>query len=196
MKKSKLSIFFLLVGSCLLLGQNQTQEPKYRHSIGSSLFMLGNFLPESPDYGLLTYGYRLTNKDRIYTEFNTWKYGEPLGTYTNSEEPYPGYVRAFGIGVGYQRFIWKGLFASATATPFLKLYHDQENEKIQNGFQLYTQLGVGYRFELFKGRFYIEPAYVLKYWPVDTNFPDAFAQIEEGAPIHIFEPSLNFGWRF
>jgi len=32
--------------------------------------------------------------------------------------------------------------------------------------------------------------------PVDTNFPDDFAAVEEGAPNHIFEPSLNFGFKF
>ena len=29
-----------------------------------------------------------------------------------------------------------------------------------------------------------------------SNFPEAFADIEEGAPKHIFEPSLNFGFKF
>jgi len=61
---------------------------------------------------------------------------------------------------------------------------------------LYLQFVAGYRFNLFKERFYIEPAYALKYWPVDTNFPTSFSEIEKGAPKYIFEPSLNFGVRF
>jgi len=169
---------------------------KYKHSLGSSLFMLGNFLEDSPDYYLLTYGYQLTKKDRIFAEFNTWRYSEPLGTYGKSEEFYPGFVRASGIGVGYQRFHWKGLFTTAQATPFMKQYHDVDDNKIQKGFQLYLQLVAGYRFEIFKERFYIEPAYALKYWPVDTNYPTSFAEIENGAPKYIFEPSLNFGIKF
>ena len=31
---------------------------------------------------------------------------------------------------------------------------------------------------------------------LDTNFPSDFAEIEEGAPKHIIEPSLNFGFKF
>jgi len=195
----KTLVVFVLITN-FAFGQNNspTEENtvKYKHSVGSSLFMLGNFLEDSPDYVLLTYGYRLTKKDRIFAEFNTWRYSEPLGTYGKSEEFYPGFVRASGIGVGYQRFHWKGLFTTAQATPFMKQYHDVDDNKIQKGFQLYLQLVAGYRFEIFKERFYIEPAYALKYWPVDTNYPTSFAEIENGAPKYIFEPSLNFGIKF
>lgn len=168
----------------------------YKHSIGMSAFMVTNLMPDPADYYLLTYGYQFSEKDRVIVEFNTWKFSEPLGTYENSDEPYPGYVREFGIGFGYQRFIWKGLFASVQATPFLKYYLDNGSNKIQNGFKIYMQFAVGYRFELFKNRLYLEPAWALKYWPVDTNFPEPFADIEDGAPNYIFEPSLNIGFKF
>ena len=169
---------------------------KYRHSIGSSLFMLGNLSSDSPDYYLLTYGYRLSQKNRVFAEFNTWKYSEPLGTYSKSEEHYPGYVRAFGIGLGYQRFHWKGLFTTIQGTSFVKQYFDINNDKIQKGYQLYVQVIAGYRFEFFKKRWYVEPAIAFKYWPIDTNYPSDFAAIEQGAPNYIFEPSLNFGFKF
>jgi len=206
MNKAVKIISILLLSVSFVFGQNI--DPKdsqsntteslstYRHSLGSSLFMLGNFLEDSPDYILLTYGYQLTQKDRIFIEFNSWRYSEPLGTYNNSEELYPGFVRASGIGVGYQRFYWKGLFTTVQATSFLKQYHDIDDNKIEKGFQLYLQFVAGYRFNIFKDRFYIEPAVALKYWPVDTNFPTSFSAIEEGAPNYIFEPSLNFGIKF
>ena len=178
------------------LSSHSENQIKHRHTLGASFFMLGNFLSESPDYYLLTYGNRLTKKDRIFAEFNTWKYSEPLGTYGKSEEFYPGYVRALGVGIGYQRFHWKGLFTTIQATSFLKQYFNTDNDKIQNGFQLYLQVATGYRFEFFKKRWYLEPAFVLKYWPIDTNYPSNFAKIEEGAPKYIFEPSLNFGFKF
>jgi len=176
--------------------KKENQDNLKRHSIGASLFMLSNFFPEPADYYLLTYGYQLTKKDRIFVEFNTWKFAEPLGTYNDSEELYPGYVREYGIGVGYQRFFWKGLYSSAQVTPFLKHYMDEDNKKIQNGFKVYMQFLVGYRFEFLKERLYVEPAWAFKYWPVDKNFPDSFAKIEKGSPNTIFEPSLNFGFKF
>lgn len=195
---NRLTITTLLFVACtsLVMAQADPEEPKYRHSIGSSLFMLGNLFPDSPDYILLTYGYRLTQRDRIYAEFNTWKYAEPLGTYGKSEEFYPGFVRASGIGLGYQRFFWKGAYAAVSATSFLKQYHDANDDKTQKGFQLYTQLIAGYRFAFFQERFYIEPAIAMKYWPIDTNLPSDVAEIEEGAPNYIPEPSLNIGVRF
>ena len=165
----------------------EQNSPKYKHSIGTSLFMFGNLLEDSPDYVLLTYGYQLSKKDRIFIEFNTWRYSEPLGTYNKSEEFYPGFVRASGVGIGYQRFHWKGAFTTVQATPFVKQYHDSNDNKIQNGFQLYLQVIAGYRFSMFKERLYIEPAYALKYWPVDNNFPSSFAEVERGAPKYIFE---------
>jgi len=133
----KILAIFMLIAQ-FSFGQNNSPTEKstikYKHSLGSSFFMLGNFLEDSPDYYLLTYGYQLTKKDRIFAEFNTWRYSEPLGTYGNSEEFYPGFVRASGIGVGYQRFYWKGLFTTVQATSFLKQYHDINDNKLKKGF--------------------------------------------------------------
>jgi hypothetical protein len=144
----------------------------------------------------LNYGYRITQKDNIIFEAITWTYYEPLGTYGSSEEFYPGKVRAYGIGVGYQRFLWKNLFTTIEPTFFLQQFYDSDGNKIQKGFQLYLQFIAGYRFEFFKNRMFVEPAIALKYWPVNTNFPDSFSAIEKGTLRYKFEPALNFGFRF
>ena len=200
--KMKIATILLLLIATTSIGQNESIDENdknalhYKHSIGASFFMLGNFLKDSPDYYLLTYGYMLNRKSRIFTEFNTWKYAEPLGTYGKSDEFYPGFVRAWGLGAGYQYFAWKGLFGTVQGTAFMKQYHDSNDEKTQKGFQLYVQATVGYRFNLFKDRWYIEPAFALKYWPINTNTPADFSIVEAGTPVHIFEPSLNFGFKF
>jgi hypothetical protein len=187
----------------ILLGQNhsaQAQTKKEdsaikRHAIGSSLFLLGN-IGDSVSFFQLNYGYRLTQRDNLIVEAITWTYYEPLGTYGSSEEWYPGRVRAWGAGLGYQRFLWKNLYATVEPTFFLQQFYDTDNRKIQKGFQLYLQFIVGYRFEFFNKRIFVEPAYAFKYWPVNTNFPASFAAIEKGAPKYKFEPGLNFGFRF
>jgi len=200
--KLRILTLLLMLFPTLYFGQNSStnemekSDVKYKQSIGTSLFLLGNFLEDSPDYFLLTYGYRLNKRDRIFVEFNTWKYAEPLGTYGKSEEFYPGFVRAWGLGLGYQRFVWKGLFTTTQGTIFMKQYFDDNDNKIQKGAQLYLQGALGYRVEFIKKRIYLEPAIALKYWPIDTNFPDDFAKIEEGAPKYIFEPSMNIGFKF
>jgi hypothetical protein len=177
--------------------QIKKQDLARQHTLGSTLFLLGNFAPGDPVWFFqLNYGYRLNKKDNIIAEAITWTYYEPLGTYGSSEEFYPGKVRAYGIGLGYQRFHWKNLFTTVEPTFFLQQFYDTDNKKIQKGFQLYLQFVLGYRFEFFKKRLFVEPAYALKYWPVNTNLPASFAAVESGAKKYIFEPSLNFGFRF
>ena len=173
----------------------EKREVKKWHSVGSSLLLLGN-IGDSVRFMQLNYGYRLSPKDNIIVEAITWTYYEPLGTYMNSKEYYPGKVKATGIGLGYQRFLWKNLFTTIEPTFFLQQFYDSDGNKIQEGFQLYLQFIAGYRFEFFKKRMFIEPAIALKYWPVNTNFPDSFSAIEKGAPKYKFEPALNFGFRF
>ena len=159
--------------------------------------MLMDFFPDPADFYQINYGYRLTPKDAIIAEAKTWTYHEPIGTYGSSEEDYPGKVRAYGIAVGYQRFLWKNLYTTVQATPFLLQYYDTEDEKIQKGFQLYLQLRLGYRFEFFDKCVFLEPSLVCNYWPVNTNMPKSFAEIESGSPNYfLFEPGLSFGFKF
>jgi hypothetical protein len=180
--------------------QAEKQGMNRRHSIGSSLFLLGNFLPGDPPYpvyyGQLNYGYQLTRKDFILVEAKTWTYYEPLGTYGSSKELYPGKVRAYGIGAGYQRFLWKNIFTTVNATPFLQQFYGTDNRRIQDGFQLYLVASLGYRFEFFKRRLFVDPAFAITCWPVNTNFPASFAEVESGQPKYKFEPRANFGFRF
>jgi len=178
-----------------LFVKKEKQVINLKHSIGSSLFLLGN-IGDSVNFLQLNYGYQLTQKDIIIAEAITWTYYEPLGTYGSSEELYPGKVSAYGIGLGYQRFLWKKLFSTVEPTFFLQQYYDSDDKKIQKGFQLYLQFILGYRFEFFKKRLFVEPAYGLKYWPVNTNIPESFSEIENGTPKYKFEPALNFGFRF
>lgn len=109
--------------------QIEKQYPDRRHFIGSSLFLLGNLdTEEPPAYFQLNYGYQLTRKDIIIVEAITWTYYEPLGTYGSSNEKYPGKIRAYGIGAGYQRFLCKNLYSAFKATPFLQQFFDAEKK--------------------------------------------------------------------
>jgi len=196
MKKLISTTLVIAMFTTMALCQTEKADSTFRrHSVGSSLFLLGN-IGDSARFMQLNYGYRLSPKDNIIVEAITWTYYEPLGTYGSSEEFYPGKVRAYGIGLGYQRFLWKNLYTTFEPTFFLQQFYDTDDKKIQKGFQLYLQFILGYRFEFFKKRMFVEPAIALKYWPVNTNFPDSFSAIEKGAPKYKFEPSLNFGFRF
>ncbi len=182
------------------VGNNEHQTEFMRHSIGSSVFLLGNLdTEEPPQYFQLNYSYYLTPKDAIIAEAITWAYYHPLGKqyWDSSDDAYPGKARSFGVGFGYQRFHWKGLYSTIQATPFLQNYYDEADQKIQSGFMLWTQFRTGYRFEFAKKRWFIEPSVVINYWPVNTNLPDSFEQVEDNWPNYfLFEPGLHFGFKF
>lgn len=178
------------------------QEISKRHFIGSSMFVLGNLFPNPPSFYQLNFGYRITPKDVLILEAITWKYSAPLGipygpSYEAPEERFPGYVRDLGIGVAYQRFLYKGFYSTVHVTPFLQQYFNEEKEKIQTGFQLFTVLRFGYHFKLFNDRFFLEPSVAFTCWPVNTNLPDSFQALENKWPNYfLFEPGLHFGYKF
>jgi hypothetical protein len=186
--------------------QKEIQDSTFRRCyIGSTLFMLGNFIPDdpnAPDFIQLNMGYHLTPKDVISIELKTWKYAWPLGIPWGDlrvapEEKYPGYIREFGIGFVYQRFWWKGIYTSVDAGNMLVKYVDENDIKIQNGYQLFMTYRLGYHIQLFKNRFFIEPSLAVTHWPVKTNVPELFANLESKWPNYfLFEPGLHFGVKF
>lgn len=171
--------------------------------IETSAWMVMNLTPDSPDFYQLCLGYELDEKNTLFLNGITWIYRQPLGIpmwdpkFDTPEAAYPGYVRGFGLGLGYQRFLWKGLFASVYAMPFLQNFCTDDDQRIQSGFQLYLQAQLGYQIDLFKGRFFLKPAIYANWWPVNTNMPDSFKEQENNWPAYqSFEAHLNFGFRF
>ena len=194
----------------LLLSANAAaaQQPapadtmQYRHFVGSTVFLLGNFLENSPQFAQLNYGYRLSPKSTVSIEAITWRYTAPLGIpwgpdYDQEENNYPGQVRSIGIGVAYQRFLWRGLYAGAHALPLLQQYSDESGARLSTGFQLFTTLRTGYQVNLFGGRWFIEPSIAATAWPINTAVPASFAALDrKWNNYFLFEPGLHFGRRF
>lgn len=186
--------------------QTQAKDSTYRKFfVGSTLFMLGNFIPDDPnppDFVQLNFGYRITPEDVISIEVKTWKYAWPLGipygiSFQSAEEKYPGYIREFGIALAYQRFLWKGAYTAVHAMNALQRYIDDDHNKLQNGYQLFMTYRLGYHFQMFNNRLFIEPSVAITHWPVNTNVPESFARLENKWPNYfLFEPGLHFGIKF
>lgn len=206
--KFKLFLVVIVLALAFSPGNSQTQSQKSidrKFFVGSTLWELGNFIPgdtNPPDLVQLHFGYHITPKDVISVEAKTWKYGWPLGipygkSFQAPGEGYPGYVRSFGIGLVYQRFWWKGVYTSIDAGNMLQKYFDADKKFIQNGYQLFMTYRLGYHFQFFKNRFFIEPSVAVTHWPVNTNVPESFAQVESKWPNYfLFEPGLHFGIKF
>jgi uncharacterized protein YcfL len=184
--------------------QNSVQM--YKYSVSTTYLSFLNFeMGEAPNtyHYELHIKYRLTPKDKIGIKLAKWNMFEPMGIPMqevlkfDENNYYPGRVREAGIGVTYQRMIWKGLYLGTEILPQLKTYLDEDNHKINNGFKLYTSYHLGYHVPLFKNRVYLEPQVHCQYWPIDTNTPQSFkVEDDKWNNYFLFEPDLYLGVNF
>ncbi|RMG62597.1 MAG: hypothetical protein D6722_18320 [Bacteroidetes bacterium] len=149
----------------------------------------------------------LDDKNIIGLKFASWRLFQPMGIVwwdglldkvESGSEYYPGHVRETGLGLSYQRMLWKGLFATVEVLPQYKTYLSEDGAKIGNGFKLYTSYHIGYHFAFGpKKRFFIEPQVHSQNWVFDTNTPDAFKTLDEKWRTYfLFEPNLYLGVKF
>ncbi len=146
----------------------------------------------------------LDAKNIVGFKFATWRLFQPMGIQwwdglkdkiDSETEFYPGYLRETGIGISYQRMLWKGLFASVEVLPLYKTYLDLDDKKITNGFKLYNSYHIGYHFAFGKKKqFFIEPQFHCNVWHFDTNTPESFKQLDNKWDSYfLFEPNLYIG---
>jgi hypothetical protein len=149
----------------------------------------------------------LDNKNIIGIKLATWRLFQPMGIQwgdglldklDTESEFYPGHVRESGIGISYQRMIWKGLFATVEILPQYKTYLDEDQNKIANGFKLYNSFHLGYHLAFGKSkRFFIEPQVHSQFWVLDTNTPEEFKTLDsKWKDYFLFEPNIYFGVNF
>lgn len=201
-----IGLTLLLVSYLQVRAQYAKQDSTYKKFyIGSSMFLLGNFAKvNSPEFAQLNFGYRITGKDVLSLELATWKTAWPIGinpffnkSYGKPEEKFPGYIRDYGVGVAYQRFLWKGLYAQVHVFSFLQDFVNENGKKIDNGFQIFNQYRVGYHIKLFKDRCFIQPSFAITHRPYHTKMPDGFKQQDDKWSKFMFsEPGLHFGFNF
>lgn len=212
MKFSKIVLSSLLVLLFLTNSYSQSTSIKnidkkdYEFSLHTVLWTFTNFgKPETNTQHYEIQGrYYLTDKDAIGIKVITWKLFAPLGIdlwddqLLNEESFFPGRLRETGVGVVYQRKLWKGLFATLEVVPLFTKYIDESEIKIANGFKLYNSYHLGYHIPLFKNkRLFIEPQLHVNHWPINTNVPEAFKIVEEKFDnIFLIEPNIYFGIKF
>lgn len=179
--------------------------PDYKFTVGTTYLTFLNFGSEKTNTHHYEFhlGYKLTPKDKIGIKFASWKLFAPMGIplgdplFLKESEFFPGRLKEIGLGLTYQRLVWKGLFASIEVLPLLKTYLDEDALKIGNGFKLYTTYHLGYHIPLLKDRLYIEPQLHCNYWPIDTNIPQGFKEKEsKWKNYFLYEPNIYIGVNF
>lgn len=186
-------------------GIAKNQVPAYKFSVSTTYLVFANFGSEKTNthHYEFHFGYKLTPKDKIGIKVAGWKLFAPMGIplwdplLKKESEFFPGKLSECGIGVTYQRMLWKGLFASIEILPLYKTYLDEDNKEISNGFKLYTTYHLGYHLPLFKNRMYIEPQIHCNYWPIDSKAPQSFQKEEsKWNNYFLFEPNIYIGVNF
>lgn len=205
--KQKLLLAFLLASSLRTASQAQPVQADslFRlYYVGTSAFVTFNLLPipNPPSFYQLNVGRWLTKKDVVSLEAITWTYRHPLGIpygpdYESDSLEYPGKVQAFGLGLAYQHFWWRGLYTQVHATPFLQKFKSNRGEATKTGFQLFTVARVGYHFAFWQNRLFLEPSVACTYWPINTGVPEGFKRQDRKYPNYfLLEPGLHLGYKF
>ena len=207
MQKTKIMLVLALLSAFSLNLQAQyakTDNTYKKHFVGSTLFLLGNFSKVNPPgFAQLNVGYRITGKDVISLELITWKHSWPLGInpfyndeYGTPETKFPGNIREYGIGIAYQRYLWKGMYLAAHAMPMRQIFRNENGDKVGNGFIIFNTYRVGYHIKLLKDRFFIEPSLGVAGRPYQSNMPEGFKEQDDKWPKWTPEPGLHFGFNF
>lgn len=201
-----------LIGLALMLTYTLHLKAQYAKTdstykkcfVGSTLFLLGNFSSTNPPgFAQLNVGYRITGKDVVSLELITWKHAWPLGinpfynkSYGKPEEKFSGYIREYGIGLAYQRYLWKGLYVAVHVMPMWQTFKKENGDKLDNGFIIFNTNRVGYHIKLLKDRFFIEPSVGIAGRPYYTEMPAGFKEKDDKWPKWTPEPGLHFGYNF
>jgi hypothetical protein len=174
-----------------------------RYTVSTSWLTFTNWIGENIQMYELFLGYKVTKKDKVSLKLATWKLFEPMGiqfwnpNLLKKSEWFEGRIREYGVGIGYQRMLWKGLFAAVEVMPMLKVFLDENGEELEKGFRLYTSYHVGYHIPLWNNRLYLETQIHCNYWPVNSAGPDGFReQSAKHDNYFLFEPNLYIGFEF
>jgi len=184
----------------------EPSKANYKYSLYTTYLSLTNFGKPATNthHYEIQFGYQLTQKDRIGIKVATWKLFAPMGIpiwddqFLDKEAFYPGRLKEAGIGITYQRKLWKGLFAAVEFLPLRTKYISEEKNIISKGFKQYNSYHVGYQIPIFKkGRFFISPQLHVNHWIINTNVPEAF-RTEEAKWNNFFliEPNIYIGIKF
>lgn len=209
------SLFFCVICLSQLSAQvsinkksNKTESSPtdYKYSIYTPYLSFVNFGKSdinTQHYELL-FGYQLTQKDRIGIKLATWKLFAPMGIpiwdekFLDRNAFYPGRLKETGVGLSYQRKLWKGLFVTFEMLPLRTEYINNEGNTIAKGYKQYHSYHLGYQIPLFKkGRIFIEPQFHVNHWIINTNVPESFRNEEvKWNNYFLIEPNLYIGIKF
>jgi hypothetical protein len=101
-------------------------------------------------------------------------------------------VNAYTLLLGYRYYIWKGLHVESEVYPAYNNIYSKITQTRFPGFEMWAEIKIGYQINLFKNRFFIQPAPGIGFGIFQTNKPPNFDQ-EINYPV--FTPQIIIGAR-
>ncbi len=149
----------------------------------------------------------LDDRNIIGLKFASWRLFQPMGItwwdglldkLDSESEFYTGHVRETGLGITYQRMLWKGFFATVEVLPQFQTYLDENQNKVGDGFKLYNSYHLGYHIAFGRQKqLFIEPQVHCQHWMFDNDAPEGFRALDDKwRNYFLFEPNLYFGIKF
>ncbi|RMF01249.1 MAG: hypothetical protein D6772_05130 [Bacteroidetes bacterium] len=216
MKELLITVFTICTISAFAQTNSRTgqlTENAYKYRVSIPMITVPQFFTKSWDDRTNTQHIELhikrnlDERNIIGLKFATWRLFQPMGIVwwdglldklESESEFYPGHVRETGLGVSYQRMLWKGLFASVEVLPQFQTYLDENQQKVGDGFKLYNSYHLGYHLAFGKHkRFFVEPQVHCQHWMFDDNAPEGFKSLDDKwRNYFLFEPNLYLGMKF
>lgn len=133
------------------------------------------------------YTYDLTERDQLISGF----------AYQNIQHPTIGTTNSPTLILGYRRYLWDKFHAEYQLWPAYDAYYSSADAKYYNGFELWNEARVGYRFDF---EFANVPLFVKLQWLFGFglwpgNKPVAFLEAEKKERFFTY-PLLMMGWKF
>lgn len=177
-------IFLIALTFCVSVNL-WSQEKEYKHSV--------DFTPLSPIMGIyaLHYNYKVTPKNELVFS----------PSYMRIKYENIGHTDAWGIIVGYRRYLWKNLHIEYQIWPMLDSFYDQDTDKkMPLSFDLWSEFRFGYKFDFKIGK---APLFVNVQWPLGFGLyynpdgkPEAWKAKNKKEPLFYFPPLFFVGIYF
>jgi len=109
-----------------------------------------------------------------------------------------GTTHAPSLVLGYKRFFWKGLNAEYVLWPAYNSFHEKNENKDYNGFELWNEFRFSYELEFdFAGlKMFANPQCVVGFGLIAGNKPQSFKDYYKNDEPVFIAPNISLGFKF
>lgn len=172
----KILLIIVIVFTIIVQSYAQTEDSHSKWSFGTSITY-----PFVNIY-LVQINYKLNEKHEVF-------FGPCFQNFKHESFK----VNAYTLLLGYRYFIWKGLHLEAEVYPAYNNIFSNVTQRHYPGIEMWSEIKIGYQFNLFGDKLFIQPAPGIGFGIFQNNKPPNF---DKEIKYPIFTPQLLVGFRF